>query len=194
GDVPCPRLTAVQHNHAEALDDPAVFDEELLLSILHEATYEELYYQAMLRLVLQDATRHREILEWISSVLIERFGLAGRPGLELLSGVRTLDLAAGSIWRSSLVGKTVSGFFAVHPRALTVLVEGGDVPNWGFDREATVVHGRFVSPRAWALNAQSRRMWLSTLDLMLTQGFGRLLWEGEVKLLSGASRKEGVAS
>jgi len=92
------------------------------------------------------------------------------------------------------VGKTVSGFFAIHPRALAVLVESGDVPDWGFDPDVTVVHGRFTSPRDWARNARGRRMWLSTLDLMLTQGFGRLLWEGKVTLLSGAAEKEDVAS
>jgi hypothetical protein len=194
GEVPCPGLTEVQHNHAEALDDPARFDEELLLSILGEATYEELYYQATVRLVLRDATQHREILESVSKALIERFGLAGRPGIEFLSGVRMLDLAGGSIWRSSLVGKTLSGFFAVHPSALAVLVDSGDVPEWGFDRDADVVHGRFTSPRDWARNARGRRMWLSTLDLMLTQGFGRLLWEGKVTLLSGAAERAGVAS
>ena len=194
GEVPCPGLTEVHRNHAAALHDPAAFDEDLLSSILGEATAEELYYQAMLRLVLSDAGTHRETLEWISRALIERFDLAGRPGLELLSGVRMLDLAGGGIWRSALVGKRVSGFFAIHPRALAVLVESGDVPDWGFDPYADVVHGRFVSPRAWASNAQGRGRWLSTLDLMLTQGFGRLLWESEIKLLSGAVRKEGVAS
>ena len=189
GEVPCAGLTEVHHNHAEALDDPAKFDEELLLSILGEATHEELYYQAMVRLLLRDASQHREVLEWVSKELIERFGLAGRPGIELLSGVRMLDLAGGSIWRSSLVGKRLSGFFAVHPRALAVLVESGDVPDWGFDPDADAVYGRFVSPREWARNAQGRGMWLSTVDLMLTQGFGRLLWDGEVVLLSGAAEK-----
>jgi hypothetical protein len=92
------------------------------------------------------------------------------------------------------VAKTVSGFFAVHPRALAVLVESGDVPDWGFDHHADVVHGRFVSPRAWTTSAQGRGMWLSTLELMLIQGFGRLLWEAKVVLLSGAARKEGAAS
>ncbi|GAA5192083.1 hypothetical protein GCM10023322_50910 [Rugosimonospora acidiphila] len=182
GEVPCPGLTEVQHNYAVALADPSKFDEELLLSILGpHVLREEMYYQTMLRLVLQDATTHREILKWVSKALIERFGLAGRPGMELLAGVRTLDLAAGGVWRSSLVGKTLSGFFAVHPRALAVLVEGGDVPDWGFDPDADAVQGRFVSPR------QRAGLWLSMLDLKLIHGYSRLLWEAEVVLLHGAT-------
>lgn len=182
GQVPCPGLTAVQHNHAEALHDPARFDQELLLSILGpHVLREEMYYQAMLRLVLQDAGTHRQILTWLSTALVERFDLADSPGLGLLSGVRTLDLAAGAIWRSALVGRRVSGFFAVHPHALSVLVDSGDVPDWSFDPHADAVHGRFVSPRERA------GLWLSMLDLKLMHGYSRLLWEGEVSLLQGAA-------
>ena len=182
GEVPCPGLTEVQHNYAAALADPARFDEELLLSILGpHVLREEMYYQAMLRLVLRDTGTHREILTSVSRALIERFGLAGRPGIGLLSGVRTMDLAAGGIWRSALVGKTVSGFFAIHPRALAVLVEGGDVPDWGFDPDIDAVQGRFASPR------QRAGLWLSMLDLKLIHGYSRLLWEADVVLLHGAA-------
>src|SRR4051794_3422848 len=166
GKVPCPGLTEVEQNYADALADPAEFDEELLTSILGpHVLHEEMYYQAMLRLVLRDAGTHREILETVSKALIRRFDLAGRPGIELLSGVRTIDLAAGGIWRSALVGKRLSGFIAIHPRALAVLVDSGDVPDWGFDPHADGVQGRFSSPRERA------KLWLSMLDLKLIHGY-----------------------
>ena len=188
GEVPCPGLREVQQNYADALADPARFDEQLLVSILGpHVLHEEMYYQAMLRLVLRDAGTHREVLEWLTKALVRRFELAGRPGLELLSGVRTLDLAAGAIWRSALVGKRLSGMFAVHPRALAVLVDSGDVPDWGFDPHADAVQGRFASPRERAT------LWLSMLDLKLVHGYSRLLWEGDVKLLHGGARKDAAS-
>jgi len=189
GFAACPELTAVQANHREALDHPERLDETLIDGILgqQKTVLEDLHYQAMMYLVLDDAQRQRAVLREASALIVESFGLDGVPGLGDLPGVHSVDMVGGTMWRAGSAPRPLTGMFAVSGRALGLLVEHGDVPAWDFDPAAPVISGRST--------ARPDRVgyWNTAYAMSLLRGARRLLFDAETRLVFGAGRGTAAA-
>ncbi len=181
GLASCPELHDLQADHDHVLRHPHNIDYSLVDGILgdRKSVLEEVHYQAMMHLVLDDGERQRAILAEVTEHLVGRFGLAGTAGLGDLRGVHSLDLAAGTMWRAGNSRVPLTSMFAVSGRALAVLSEFGVLPPWEYDPQASVVSGRST--------ARPDRVgyWNTAYALSLLRGARRLLFDADTRIIFG---------
>lgn len=180
----CPGLTPLLRNHRDSLDDHTALDETMIDSILQEqkTVLEELHYQSMMYLVLDDAETHRAVLAECTQLIVDRFGLAGAPGLGDLPGLHSIDTVAGTMWRAGNSRTPLTGMFAISAQALGILIEHGDVPAWPYDPDAGVVSGRATAC------AERVGYWNTAYSMSLLRGARRLLFDADTRLIFGARR------
>lgn len=181
----CPDLTRVQRNHRDTLTHYEMLDMPFIDSILgsDKSVLEELHYQTMMYLVLNDAAVHRAFLVECAEKLIARFGLVGTPGLGDLLGVRSLDVVGGTIWRTGSSTQALTGMFAVSSKALAMLIESGAVPDWPYDPAASVVSGQATA------NVDRVGYWNTAYAMSLLRGARRLLFDAKTSLFIGARQE-----
>ncbi len=177
GPTSAPETGPLMRDYGRGLLDPSLVDRDLLESVLGRfALPEDQHYQAVLHAVLADPRRHLPLLREAAAYLVDRFALAGTPGIDVLPGALTLDAAGGSMYRAGLVHRPLRSVFAVSPQVLDVATASGDVPPLSYDAADTVVHGMVLS-------APERSDYPVTgYALMLNKGTRKLLWDGEYEL------------
>lgn len=187
GLASAPELTELQAHHENALRHPHGVDFSVVDTILGErkSVLEELHYQAMMYRVLDDGDRQRAILAEATRLIVDKFGLAGLPGLGDVKGVHSLDLVGGTMWRAGNSRAPLTAMFAITGRALSILQEFGVLPDWNHDPDAPVVSGRS--------RARPERVgyWNTAYALSLLRGARRLHFDADTMLIYGGRRELG---